>query len=194
VSSLTPEQFVANLIRTTVTTDRVAAVMARIAGERIEVGPLRCGPGGAVTATGVGLIGAIAVEPARGGALGFTAIVPGELTIDVTAGSGGWRHRYDGTVTVPMRIDVRLQPLARVLLDVAPLEPADVAVKLHTSGVATFVLQTLGDADGEVAAQVARIVNERVEAVADLRRIDLSALLNRAWAAEFESQPSSHSG
>lgn len=182
------DQFAVNLLRETLTTDRVASVMARIAGDRIEVGPLRFGPGGAVAATGVGMIGRIQVTPSVGigpGQVGFDAAIPGELSIDLTAGSNGHVHRYEGTVQVPLRIRIQLEPPARVVLDVAPLAPVDVTVRLQTSGMATFVLQTLGDADREVAAQVATVVNERVAAVADMRQIDLVALLDRAWPAEM---------
>lgn len=216
---ITLDQFALNLIRQTVTTERVAAVIARIAGERIEVGPLRFGPGGTVAATGVGLIGPVQVTAGHGlsgldrdlghlgqvdqlgqldhvgldhrgqlgqlGQLGFEATIPGDLTIDLTAGSGGRIHRYEGTVVVPMRIGVQLHDPARVVLAVASLRPGDVEVRLRTTGMATFVLQTLGDADREVAAQVAKVVNERVDAVADLRQIDLAALLDRAWPAEM---------
>jgi hypothetical protein len=183
---LTPDEFALNLIRSTITTERVAAVMARIAGERIEVGPLRFGPGGTVAATGVGLIGPIQVTPQ--GTLGFEAHIPGDLTINLTVGSGGTNHRYEGEVVVPLRITVVLEPPTWVVLDVEPLRREDVTVRLETSGVATFVLQTIGDADGEVAAQVAAVVNQRVEAVADLRRIDLAALLDRAWDTELEAR------
>jgi hypothetical protein len=193
---ITADQFALNLIRQTVTTDRVAAVMARIAGDRIEVGPLRFGPGGAVAATGVGLIGVIEVTPASGrvpgagsmdrvGSVGFDARVPGDLTIDLTAGSGGRVHRYEGSVVVSLRITVVVHAPARVVLDVAALQADDVAVALNTTGMATFVLQTLGDADREVAAQVAKVVNDRVAAVADIREIDFAALLDRAWPAEM---------
>jgi hypothetical protein len=186
--TLTPDQFALNLIRETITTDRVAAVMAHIAGERIEVGPLRFGPGGAVTATGVGLIGPIEVTPVFGSAIGFEASIPGALTIDLTAGSTGRPHRYQGSVVVSLEITVQLVEPAWVVLEVAPLQAADVAVRLSTTGMATFVLQTLGDADSEVAAQVAAIVNERVSDVAELRRIDLADLLDRAWDNEFETR------
>ncbi len=200
---ITADQFALNLIRQTVTTDRVAAVMARIAGHRIEVGPLRFGPGGAVAATGVGLIGLIEVTPAGPGSkaslgpmhpvgsvsslgsVGFDARVPGDLTIELTAGSGGRAHRYQGSVVVSLRITVVVHAPARVVLDVAPLQADDVAVRLNTTGMATFVLQTLGDADREVAAQVAKVVNDRVAAVADIREIDFAALLDRAWPAEM---------
>lgn len=192
---MTPDEFVLNLIRTTVTTERVASVMARIAGDRIEVGPLHFGPGGTVTATGVGLIGPIQVTPvfAYGlasqqlNSLGFDATIPGELTIDLTAGSSGRPHHYEGTVVVPLRIRVLLSAPTWLVLDVAPLRADDVTVRLQTTGMATFVLQTLGDADGEVAAQVAAVVNERVAAVADLLRIDLAALLDRSWDTELLS-------
>jgi hypothetical protein len=196
VTRLTPGEFALNLIRGTVTTDRVAAVMKRIAGERIEVGPLRFGPGGAVTATGVGLIGTIQVTPAfgsgsgsgSGGAIAFDASIPGDLTIDLTAGSNGRRHRYEGTVVVPLHIPVVFEAPAWVVLDVATLPANEVTVRLRTEGMATFVLQTLGDANGEVAAQVAAVVNERVAAVADLRRIDVAGLLDRTWDAEVETR------
>ncbi|MDQ1367205.1 MAG: hypothetical protein QOE57_3247, partial [Acidimicrobiaceae bacterium] len=149
--------------------------MKRIAGERIEVGPLRFGPGGAVTATGVGLIGPIQVTPAVGGGFGsgtigtigtagsigtigtiaFDASIPGDLTIDLTAGSNGRRHRYEGTVLVPLHITVVFEAPAWLVLDVATLRANEVTVRLRTTGMATFVLQTVGDANGEVAAQVA---------------------------------------
>ena len=185
---LTPEEFALNLIREAMTTDRVAAVIARIAGDRIEVGPLRMGPGGAVAARGVGIIGPIEVTTARGMTLGFEANIPGELTIDLTAGSTGRPHHYEGSVIVPLRIAVVLEAPALVVLDVTALRPSDVAVQLHTTGVATFVLQTLGDADSEVAGQVATVVNDRVAAVADLCRINLVDLLDRSWDAEFDAR------
>jgi hypothetical protein len=188
VTRLSPEQFAVNLLRSTVTTGRVAAVIARIAGERIEVGPLRFGPGGAVTARGVGLIGAIDVAPAPARVLGFDATIPGDLTIDLAAGSGGRNHRYQGSVIVPLQIQVVLVEPASVVLDVAALAADEVTVKLQTAGVATFVLQTLGDADREVAAQVAKVVNERVAEVADLRHIDLVQLLDGAWDSALDAR------
>jgi hypothetical protein len=186
--ALSAEQFVVSLLRETITCERVAAVMARIAGERIEVGPLRMGPGGAVTALGAGVIGDIKVTPVPGPVLGFEAVVPGALTIDLSAGSNGRVHRYLGEVLVPMRIQTLLEAPAWVVLDVAALRPADVSVQLQTAGVATFVLQTLGDADREVAAQVAHVVNDRVADVAELRRIDLVDLLDRAWDEGLEAR------
>jgi hypothetical protein len=174
--------------------------MARIAGDRIEVGPLRMGPGGAVAATGVGHIGRIEVTADSGsgtfgragfrqaGILGFGATIPGDLTINLSAGSAGRTHRFEGTVVVSMSIVVQLHEPTLVVLDVAPVRPSDVVVEVETTGIATFVLQTLGDANREVATQVAHVVNDRVAAVADLRRIDLADLLDQVWDTELEAR------
>jgi hypothetical protein len=110
-------------------------------------------------------------------------VVPGELTIDLTVGKK--THYFAGSVEVPLRLGVVLASPVVLVLDVTPVRPDDVAVRLRTSGMATFVLQTLGDADGEIAAQVAGVVNDKVRSVKDLCRIDVGALLDQVWDAEL---------
>ena len=180
------DEFARNLITEAITTDRVAAVIAGIAGDRIEVGPLHFGPRGAVSATGVGIIGPVTVDREIGSTIHFDATVPGHLTIDLRAGQH--RYRYLGTVVVPLRITV--QPAAPVLLilGVEPIRPSDVKVRLNTSGISTFILQTIGDADTEVAAQVAEIVNDRARSVADLCRLDVATLLDEAWDRDLKAK------
>jgi hypothetical protein len=182
------QQFATRLLTLTVTPDRVAAVMARIAGERVEVGPLTFGPGGMITASGIGLIGTIGVLPRTGlpdGQLGFEATIPGDLTINLAAGSGDSVHSYQGTVQAPMHITVQLLEPARIFLAVDPLQAREVRVELRTEGMAAVLLQ-LGRADQVVADQVAKVVNQRVAAVADLRTIDLVELVDRSWDAHFD--------
>jgi hypothetical protein len=178
-----PEQFALNLVERAITPDRVTAVITAIAGDRIEVGPLYFGPGNAAAATGVGLIGSVRVGRVPGPQISFQAVVPGELTIDLTVGKK--THYFTGSVEVPLRLGVVLASPVVLVLDVTPVRPDDVAVRLRTSGMATFVLQTLGDADGEIAAQVAGVVNDKVRSVKDLCRIDVGALLDQVWDAEL---------
>lgn len=183
-----PQQFASNLLTLTVTPERVAAVMARIAGERVEVGPLTFGPGGMITASGVGLIGKIEVVPVTGladGQLGFEATIPGDLTINLSAGSSDSVHSYQGTVQSCLHITVQLLEPARAFLAVDQLQPREVKVDLRTEGMAAVILQ-LGRADQVVADQVAKVVNHRVAAVADVRTIDLVELVDRSWDAHFD--------
>lgn len=185
-TAVTAEQFVSKLLRDTITCERVAAVVARVAGERIEVGPLTVGPGGAVTATGVGVIGPVTVTPAPGPLLGFEASIPAELTIDLSA--GGPAHRFLGDVVVPLHIQTVLEAPACALLDVATLRPAEVSVQLRVNAMMALILQTLGNANGEVAEQVALVVNRRVGEVVWLRRINLAGLLDLAWDQGMAAQ------
>lgn len=177
------EQFARNLLTHAITPERVATVIRAIAGERVEVGPLTFGPGGAASASGVAIVGPVWVGRATARTIGFDARIPSSLTLDLTV--AGKQYRYQGPVEVRVSIAVELNAPAFVVLAVAPVRPADVTVKLQTTGMAAFVLQTLGDADGEVAIQVSKIVNEQVKAVDSLCRIDVAALLDQVWDTEL---------
>ncbi|MGH9126479.1 MAG: hypothetical protein ACRDZ8_17390 [Acidimicrobiales bacterium] len=185
-TAVTAEQFVVNLLRDAITCERVAAVVARVAGERIQVGPLRVGPGGAATANGFGVIGPVKVTPAPGPLLGFEASIPAELTIDISA--GGPAHRFLGDVVVPLHIQTVLEAPTCALLDVATLGPPEVSVELRVSAMMAMILQTLGNANGEVAEQVALVVNRRVAEVVGLRRINLADLIDRGWNEGMAAQ------
>ncbi|MDP9074033.1 MAG: hypothetical protein M3N98_07640 [Actinomycetota bacterium] len=186
LASISAEQFALNLVERAVTIERVAAVITAIAGDRITVGPLFFGPGNAASATGVGAIGPVRVARLPGHFVTFEATVPGELTIELTVGRR--THSFYGRVEVPLRIEVRLADPVLMVLDVTPVRPTDVAVRLRTSGMATFVLQTLGDADAEIAAQVACVVNDKLRVVQHLGRIDVGTLLDDVWDADLRAR------
>jgi len=185
-SPLSYEQFARNLLTHAMTPERVAAVIAAIAGDRVEVGPLTFGPGGAASASGVAIIGPVSVERAAVRDIGFDARIPSRLTLNLTV--AGKQYEYQGPVEVHLSIAVKLESPAVVVLAVAPVKPADVSVRLETTGMAAFVLQTLGDADGEVAIQVSDVVNHQVAAVESLRRIDVGALLDQVWDSELRER------
>lgn len=186
MSDASYDRFARNLLTRTITPARVAAVIGAVAGDRVEVGPLTFGPGGAVSACGVATIGEVSAGLGAGRDIGFDARIPSDLTLDLTV--GGTHHRYQGQVEVHLTIAVQLSDPAVVVLAVAPVRPADVSVRLQTTGMAAFVLQTLGNADGEIAARVSDVVNEQVEAVEALRRIDVGALLDEAWDSELRAR------
>lgn len=189
-AELSYEQFAFNLLSHAITADRVAAVITSIAGDRVEVGPLVFGPGGAASVIGVADIGPVRVRSTGGREIGFEATVPGALTLEVTVRRH--QYRYDGDVSVPLRISVQLTSPVVVVLSIATVRPPEVAVRLRTSGMAAFVLQTLGDADHEIAIQVAQIVNERARSVDHLCRIDVGTLLDEAWDSDLRARLLQH--
>src|SRR5439155_457809 len=73
------DQFGHNFMREVVTTERVAATIATVVGERIEVGPMAAGPRDAARATLRGKLADVDVSladgPEDGEAMRFTAVV-----------------------------------------------------------------------------------------------------------------------
>lgn len=182
VDYLSYEQFGVSFVRYAVTPERVAASMADVAGEAVEVGPLPAGPGGIATVKATGQIGAIEVTPDPGDILRFRAVLPIELDLEVRLGPVP--NRYNGEVKVPLALTVRAAAPLMLVIDIDPITPRDVHVDLQSSSVGGDVIQRVGNMDAEVQAQVAKVVNERInsERAMETRVIDVAALVDESWA------------
>src|SRR5687767_5959325 len=120
------EQFGVNFVRNAVTAERIAASITETAGATIEEGPTSAGPGGIATATSTGRIGTVRVTPRPGDLLGFDAVLPIELDLEIKVGPIS--NRYRGLVEVPLKMTVHVaQPLSLVI-EIAPVVAADVQV------------------------------------------------------------------
>ena len=175
------EQFGVNFVRHAVTADRIAASITETSGSTIEEGPTPVGPGGIATARSTGRIGTVRVAPRPGDLLGFDAVLPIELDLEIKVGPIS--NRYRGLVEVPLKMTVHVvQPLTLVI-EIAPVVPAEVRVDLRSTNLGADVLQQMGNVDAEVQAQVARTVNEKMntpEAKA-ARVIDVGAQIDESW-------------
>jgi hypothetical protein len=176
------EQFGVNFVRHAVTAERIAASIADVAGDKIDVGPTPAGPGGIATATSTGRIGTVRVTPSPGDLLGFDAVLPIELDLQVKLGpvSNGFR----GLVEVPLKFTVHVADPLTFVIEVAPVVGKDIHVDLRSTGLGGDLLQQAGNLDGEVQGQVARMVNERMntEKAKAARVIDVGALIEESWA------------
>jgi hypothetical protein len=182
------EQFGRNFLREVVTTDRVAATIASVVGERIEVGPMAAGPRDAARAIMRGKLAGVDVAQADGAAAGqdgeamrFTAVVRLDCTLAVKAPV--LSKRYRGTLTIPLVLDVRTAPPLRLVIDVAPPSPPDIGVELESGDRSGRLIQVLGNIDGEVRSQAAAEVARRVEApeARRHREIDVLAMVDDVW-------------
>jgi hypothetical protein len=167
-----------------ITPERLAAVIADIAGDRVDVGPLPAGPGGAASARAVGRIGVI--EARRVDDLVFEATIPVELALTVRL--AGRPHRYEASVSVPLRITVALEAPVTLVLDVQKVRGREVRAVLRSSGVAAGIIGQLGDMRREVARQVAHYVNERATAATEPRRIDIGRMIDQVWDTDVKEQ------
>ena len=177
------DQFGHNFVREVVTADRVAATIASVVGESIEVGPIAAGPADAAKATLRGKLAAVDVEPhgADADSLKFSALVRLECTLAVKAPI--LDKRYRGTLTIPLLLHVRTASPVRLVIDVEPPEAADIGVKLDAKDRSGRLIQVLGNIDGEVRTRAAAEVARRVEApeARRHREIDVLAMVDDVW-------------
>lgn len=183
------DQFGHNFMREVVTTERVAATIASVVGETIEVGPLAAGPRDAAQATlrgkladvDVSLVDSDSESDADGHAMRFTALVRLDCTLAVKAPV--INKRYRGTLTIPLVLDVRTASPVRLVIDVEPPSVPDIGVDLESKDRSGRLIQVLGNIDGEVRTRAAAEVARRVEApeARRHREIDVLAMVDDVW-------------
>ena len=179
------DQFGRNFMRHIVTTERVAAAIASVVGERIEVGPMAAGPRDAARASLRGKLAGVDVARADadpdGETMRFTALVRLDCTLAVKAPV--LDKRYRGTLTIPLLLNVRTASPVRLVIDVEPPSPLDIGVELESRDRSGRLIQVLGNIDGEVRTRTAAEVAHRVEApeARRHREIDVLAMVDDVW-------------
>jgi hypothetical protein len=176
------EQLGVNFVTHVVTPERVAATIAHVAGDEVRVGPMNAGPGGAASVTATGKIGTVSAKNSwRAGPLSFEATIPIALNLDVRV--AGASHRYNGKLSIALRITLRALAPVTLAFDIDPVLPGDVGVELSADGMRAKVLQRIGGIDDEVRRAVASTVTERLgsEAAQAVRLIDILRYVGDAW-------------
>jgi|SRR5579875_1063378 len=171
-----------DFIVTAVTPERVVASIRRIAGDKVELGPLRAGPGGAATVVARGWMGEPSAEELATDLLAFAVKLPVDLDLEIRLGTTG---RFAATGHIELRLSVRTESPPAIVIDVAPARPSDVHLTIEARGVQAKLLQRAGDVDGELRRHAANYVNERVESpeARRLTRVNLVPLIEKAWSA-----------
>ena len=178
------DEFGRNFMREVVTADRVAATIASVVGESIEVGPMAAGPRDAASATLRGRLVDVDVSPAGdedGEVMRFTAVVRIECTLSVKAPV--LNKRYRGMLTIPLVLDVRTAPPLRLVIEVDPPSAPDIGVELEAKDRSGRLIQLLGNIDDEVRTRTAAEVAQRVESpeARRHREINVLAMVDDVW-------------
>ena len=164
-----------------VTPERIVDAVTRIAGEVVELGPLKAGPGGRATVRARGRLGQPSADESGSEPLTYDVRVPLDISLEVKVGSV---NRYDATGHVPLRLEVRtVQPLA-IHIAVQQVQAADIEFDINARGVQAKLLGRAGDVAGELRHHAADYVNERISDpdTARFTTIDLLPLIDRVWS------------
>jgi hypothetical protein len=157
---------------TFVTPDLVAEVVAQVAGDLIDVGPMSAGPGGVARVHARGILRRAEVRREGAGPLAFEARIP--VAIELTVEAAGGRHRYSADVEVQVHAAIDHDG-TNAVVTLRPLTARDVRSRLRPPGLQATLLAKVGDVEGELRREVAAYVNRRFEGedVRALSRIPL---------------------
>jgi hypothetical protein len=164
-----------------VTPERIVEAVARIAGDVVELGPIKAGPGGRATVFAKGRLGEPEADEAGSDPLVYGVRLPVDVDLEVKVGT---TNRYQATGTIDLRMVVRtVEPLS-IAIDVDPVTAKDVRFDIQAKGMQAKLLGRAGDVDGELRRHTSDYVNERISAPETSRftRIDLVPLMDRVWA------------
>jgi hypothetical protein len=183
VSQLSYAEFGAAFVAQAVTPERITEVLARITGDRITVGPVAAGPGGAARGTCLGTLAPPELKVTGTEPLGYGVRLPVSVTLTVEVAGG--THTYDGALEVRFGLEVLTQEPLTIVVVPARVSSRDVSVDIGAKGLRAKAIAALGDLEGELRREVAAYVNGRMEGedAAAATRIDLLPLMASAWAA-----------
>jgi hypothetical protein len=159
----------------------VVEAVARIAGDVVQLGPIKAGPGGTATVLAHGRIGEPEADEAAPDPLTYAVRLPVDVDLEVKVGTV---HRYAATGSIELTLTVRTVEPLKIVIDVEPVRPEHVSFRIHAQGVPARLLGRAGDVDGELRRHTAAYVNERTghPETARYTTIDLLPLMEQVWA------------
>lgn len=175
------EEFGSAFIYRAVTPDRIVEAVSRIAGDVVELGPIKAGPGGRATVNARGRLGEPEADEAGSDPLVYEVRIPVDVDLEVKVGTV---NRYNATGTIDLRLAVRTVAPLSIVIEVEPVRPKDVHFDIEAKGMPAKLLGRAGDVDGELRRHTSDYVNERLGAPETRRftNIDLLPLMDQVWA------------
>ena len=165
-----------------VTPERVVATVAKLAGDSVEIGPLRAGPAGAASVKARGSIGTPVADEIPSDLLTYSVRLPVDLSLEVRVGAVGY---FEASGEIELRLAVRTVEPLTIVIDVDPVKPSDARFAISSRGVQSKLLQRAGDVQGQLREHAAAYVNDQLSRSDALRymQIDLLPLIESTWTS-----------
>ncbi|MES1925375.1 hypothetical protein [Salinisphaera sp. T31B1] len=168
-----------DFLRHAVTQARVEAALANLAGNQIDFGPRKVGPGGLASIRAEGAVSQPSVAPMAGEAVRYAITLPIELELVVRLAAHD--HRFVAEMAARLTLTARPRDTLRIFIDVPAPTERDVEVNVTAQGLRASVLDVVADVEGELKRVVARQIARQIDSdrIREMRDIDVAARLEK---------------
>jgi len=175
------EQWGLDFFTEAINENRVLDAVRIIAGQQIEFGPVKAGPGGVATVKAYGEIRQPSATRIPGDHVGYRVLLPLELTIEVAVQV---EQRFEAELLVPFTLRAVPRSGVRIFIEAEPPNTEEMQVELRAQGMRSTVLQRVADVEGELRRFVAEYVVDELEKphVRATRTIDVCGAMDGVWA------------
>jgi hypothetical protein len=175
---MTYEQWGVAFFQHAVTEDRIVGPIQVLAGEEIEFGPMKVGPGRVASVRATGQIGQPVAERLGDDPVHYLVRLPAriEFTLDLQVSI----QRFSADLELPIGLTATATPPLTVFIEVDTPAPREIDVDLHAEGMRAAVVKEVADIRGEIRRFVAKYVAREVEKphIMRARTIDILPLID----------------
>lgn len=181
-TTMTYADFGEAFLRKVIHRRRVLAVVERVLGEKIELGPIGAGPGrkfAKVRATG--WFQPVSGVEIPGPDIGFRIIIP--VDVDFAIEIARDVNRFRARLLVPITVRLRLEPPLDLRVDVLLPEEDEVSLQVETDKRRSAVLQRVSGLESELRRFMTRVMEKEFAKphIQRIMRVDLLQLVDDTW-------------
>ncbi|HZZ52066.1 MAG TPA: hypothetical protein VFE65_34650 [Pseudonocardia sp.] len=180
-------EFGAGFFEHAITKERVLGSLGDLAGDAINFGPIRVGPGGLAQVRANGQIGQPSAVRLQRDEVAFLLSIPVELDLQIHL--LGEKHKFHASIGVTLTLTARATRPLCIFIDINEPQTRDVVVSIEADGLRASVLRHVAGIDRELAQFVARYVGREIDkpSVRAARMIDVAAKIDGAYPAATHS-------
>ncbi|HEU0191723.1 MAG TPA: hypothetical protein VFR17_10730 [Mycobacterium sp.] len=178
---LSYEEFGRRFFEIAVTEERVAAALAALAGDEIEMPPMAQGPGKIAKVVAKVKIRQPRVTRDLGEEITFSIHIP--LSIDLLIDLRVDKQRFAVAGDIALKAVARAAEPLRLLIDVAKPQASDITVRVASTSIRGELLRIIGGVDGEIRRFTAKHVRDQIDSPASQKAqwIDVGDLIDKTW-------------
>ncbi|MGH3457683.1 hypothetical protein [Aeromicrobium sp.] len=177
---MTYEQWGVAFFQHAISEGRILGPISVLAGEPIEFGPMRVGPGRVASVSASGRVGQPVAERRGDDPVRYLVRLP--VDVDFSLDLQVSTHHFSAVLDIPLVLTAVAAPPLTVFIHVETPAPKEIDIDLHADGLGASVVKEVADVKGELRRFVAKYVAREVEKphILEARTIDVLTLIDGA--------------